>query len=165
MRKIILFLLSVICIVACLCVSCGEIQDSVVDQNVADTTVNDGSDDSDNSAAGNETDKDGGQASGEQDGNNEQASGEQTTPISQNDYYTVEFDTDGGTSRDSQRVKPGEKAVKPLAPTKAATSTSIYTFKGWYLGDTEYDFNMPVNGNIVIKAVYETATYAIDIDI
>lgn len=46
-------------------------------------------------------------------------------------YYTVTFDTDGGSSVPNQSVRSGAKATKPADPTKAS-----YTFAGWYKEDT-----------------------------
>lgn len=42
-------------------------------------------------------------------------------------YYTVKFDTDGGSAIDNQSVKSGSQATKPADPTK-----TDYTFDGWY---------------------------------
>ena len=46
-------------------------------------------------------------------------------------YYTVTFDTDGGTAIPSESVRSGKKATKPADPTKSG-----YTFGGWYKEDT-----------------------------
>lgn len=54
-------------------------------------------------------------------------------------YYTVKFDTDGGSAVDSQRVKSGDKADLPSEPTKDG-----YTFDGWYADaarGTAWNFN------------------------
>ena len=54
-------------------------------------------------------------------------------------YYTVTFDTDGGTAIPAQSVRSGGKATKPADPTKSG-----YTFGGWYKEDTfttAYNFN------------------------
>lgn len=54
-------------------------------------------------------------------------------------YYTVTFDTDGGTAIPSQSVRSGNKAEKPEDPTKSG-----YTFGGWYKENTfttAFDFN------------------------
>lgn len=53
--------------------------------------------------------------------------------------YTVTFDSDGGTSIDSQTVEEGGKVTKPTDPTKADN-----TFSGWFsdIGlTTEWDFD------------------------
>lgn len=46
-------------------------------------------------------------------------------------YYTVTFDTDGGSAVPSQNVRSGGKATKPADPTKTS-----YTFGGWYKENT-----------------------------
>ena len=54
-------------------------------------------------------------------------------------YYTVTFDTDGGTAIPSQSVRSGQKATKPADPTK-----STMTFGGWYKENTfttAFDFS------------------------
>ena len=50
-------------------------------------------------------------------------------------YYTVTFDSDGGSEVDSQSVENGKKATEPTAPTKDG-----YTFAGWYLDDEKWSF-------------------------
>ena len=64
-------------------------------------------------------------------------------------YYTVTFDSAGGSAVSAQIVLPGGKAVKPSAPTKSGES-----FKEWTLDGETYDFDAPVNGNITLVAVY-----------
>lgn len=57
-------------------------------------------------------------------------------------YYTVTFDTDGGTAIPDQSVRSGNKATKPADPTK-----STMTFGGWYKEDTfttAFNFNTDV---------------------
>ena len=61
--------------------------------------------------------------------------------------YTVTFNSNGGTAVDSQTVKYGELAVKPADPTRDG-----YTFNGWTLNGTPYDFSSPVTGNITLVA-------------
>lgn len=73
-------------------------------------------------------------------------SGEASVPTT----YTVTFDSDGGSAVTAQTVESGKTATKPADPTKAG-----YTFKGWYLGETAYDFATPVTGNITLKAKWE----------
>ena len=68
--------------------------------------------------------------------------------------YTVTFDVDGGKTEDS--VKHGEKAEKPADPTK-----ENYTFKGWFVGDEEYDFNSAVTGDITLTAKFEPKSFSI----
>ena len=78
-------------------------------------------------------------------------------------YYTVSFDSDGGTEVASQSVESGKTATKPSNPTKDG-----YTFTAWYKGETKYDFSTPVTSNITLTAqwskntVYYTITYKSD---
>ena len=67
--------------------------------------------------------------------------------------FTVTFDSDGGSAVAAVTVKSGDKVTKPADPAKDG-----YTFKGWLLGDAEYNFDTPVTGNITLKAKWEEAT-------
>jgi len=73
-------------------------------------------------------------------------SGEASVPTT----YTVTFDSDGGSAVTAQTVESGKPATKPADPAKEG-----YTFKGWHLGETAYDFATPVTGNITLKAKWE----------
>ena len=64
--------------------------------------------------------------------------------------YTVTFNSDGGSSVSKQTVEEGKKATEPKAPTKKG-----YTFKGWYLGSTKYNFSNKVTKNITLTAKWE----------
>lgn len=66
---------------------------------------------------------------------------------------TVTFDAQGGTSVPSQIVKVGETATKPTDPTKDG-----FTFAGWYLGETAYNFDTPVTADITLVAHWTDAT-------
>ena len=65
-------------------------------------------------------------------------------------YYTINYDSNGGTSIDSVVVKDGEKAPMPNGPIR-----DNYIFTGWYLNDEEYDFDTPVNEDITLVAKWE----------
>ena len=54
-------------------------------------------------------------------------------------YYTIQFDTDGGTSMDSVSVLSGEKISPPVTPTKI-TQDCEYVFIGWLYNGTQWDF-------------------------
>ena len=65
-------------------------------------------------------------------------------------YVTVTFDTQGGTSVNSQKLDSGTKVTKPTDPTK-----EDYKFAGWYTDreyKTVYDFTIPVTSNITLYA-------------
>ncbi|MBQ9382673.1 MAG: InlB B-repeat-containing protein, partial [Ruminiclostridium sp.] len=74
-------------------------------------------------------------------------------------FFTVQFDTDGGSAVASQPVKPTEKVTKPSDPTKDG-----YTFKGWFAGDTEYDFDTPVTASFTLTAKWQINTYTVTFD-
>ena len=62
--------------------------------------------------------------------------------------YTVTFDADGGTPAPAaQTVQKGSTATAPTEPTKDG-----FTFAGWTLGGSAYDFATPVTGNITLVA-------------
>ena len=65
-------------------------------------------------------------------------------------YYTVTFDSNGGSAVTAQTIEAGQKATKPADPTKSG-----YDFKGWTLNGSAYDFNTAVNGNITLVATWE----------
>ena len=65
------------------------------------------------------------------------------------DYFTVSFDSDGGSAVASQIVLPGRCAVKPATPTKAGKS-----FDEWTLNGKSYAFSTPVNSDITLKATW-----------
>ena len=62
-------------------------------------------------------------------------------------YYTVEFDSDGGSDVPSQIVLPGGKAVKPANPTKSGVS-----FVGWKLDGENFTFEESINSDITLVA-------------
>lgn len=81
------------------------------------------------------------------------------TPVDVKNVFDVTFNSDGGTAVEPQRVVDGEKAIRPADPTKDG-----YTFAGWYLGETAYDFDTPVTGNITLVAHWtDTKTYTVTI--
>ena len=63
--------------------------------------------------------------------------------------YTVAFDTDGGTSVESQRVEENGFAVKPA---QNPTWNDFTTFTGW-----DFDFTTPITEDITIKADWVTS--------
>jgi formylglycine-generating enzyme required for sulfatase activity len=68
--------------------------------------------------------------------------------------YTVTFDTDGGSTVESQTVTAGQKAARPATePTKSGDKTS-YVFLGWYKSDLSapFDFDTAINAATTIKA-------------
>lgn len=75
--------------------------------------------------------------------------GSQTQP-EQKEYFTVEFDSQGGSLVSSQSIESGKSAQKPMNPTKSG-----YTFKYWSLGGAQFDFSSQITSNITLVAVWE----------
>ena len=70
-------------------------------------------------------------------------------------FFTVIFDSAGGTKVDSATVKSGEKIPDPPEPKRSNTKQQ-YVFKGWYIGDSKWDFkNGIVTGDITLTAKWE----------
>ena len=65
-------------------------------------------------------------------------------------FYTVTFDTDGGTDISAQEIEKGKCALKPADPIK-----ENYVFKGWIYNNNQYDFSKPVSSNITLKASWK----------
>ena len=66
--------------------------------------------------------------------------------------YTVEFNTNGGSSRDSVKVVKGGKVTKPTDPEKTGNK-----FVGWYTTEslsTLFDFNTTITEDTIIYAKY-----------
>ena len=71
--------------------------------------------------------------------------------------YTVEFLSNGGSSVAVQYVRHGGKATMPATPTHGNPEAVLL---GWYTENNQkYDFNTPVEANMVLKAEWETPTY------
>lgn len=64
--------------------------------------------------------------------------------------YIIQFETDGGTTIANQVLEKGAKVEKPKDPTKTG-----YVFKGWYVGEKEFDFASTITENKTITAKWE----------
>ena len=62
-------------------------------------------------------------------------------------YFTVQFDSNGGTKVENQRVMEGTRALKPKNPTK-----ENFVFDAWYLLEEPYDFTASVTKDITLTA-------------
>lgn len=71
--------------------------------------------------------------------------------------YTVTFDSDGGSDVASQTIEEGNRATKPADPTKEG-----YDFVGWYNGNTEFEFDEVITGDITLTAKWNIITYNIE---
>ena len=86
-------------------------------------------------------------------------------------FYTVTFNSMGGTEVSSQSIESGNKATKPAAPTKAETATEVFVFAGWYtstdrgttLSDTAFDFDTAITDNISLYAKWNVYTKYIEL--
>lgn len=66
------------------------------------------------------------------------------------EYFTVVFDSNGGSAVPAQSIISGGKVTEPTDPTKAT-----YTFDGWYSDDlltTAYDFDTAVTDHMILYA-------------
>lgn len=79
--------------------------------------------------------------------------------------YTVRFETNGGSSIKSQKIKAGKNAIEPDIPTKTG-----YKFIGWFINKNEkdwknsYKFDTPVNADITLNAIWVDLTTDTDKD-
>ena len=65
-------------------------------------------------------------------------------------YYTITFDTNGGSPIDSIVVADNTTIEKPSDPTKEG-----YTFEYWELDGEEYDFTTPVTEEMTLTAIWK----------
>lgn len=66
-------------------------------------------------------------------------------------FVTVTFNTNGGDLESfEQTIRKGDLIIDPTEPTKSG-----YKFIGWYLDDLKYNFNTPLESDIVLKAKWE----------
>ena len=74
---------------------------------------------------------------------------------SNDELFTVKFESDGGSAVNAVTVKSGEKIPEPKSPVKA-TLEKQYAFKGWYYQGKKWDFeNDVVTENITLTAKWE----------
>lgn len=64
--------------------------------------------------------------------------------------YNVIFDSTGGTTITSKKIKSNNLVKEPLPPTREG-----YLFLGWYLNDELYDFNLKVTDDLKLEAKWE----------
>lgn len=75
---------------------------------------------------------------------------ENNNKIDEEIYYTVNFDSDGGSNIDSVVVLKGECVKKPNNPVKEG-----YTFIEWQLDEKTYDFTTKLDKEITLKAKWQ----------
>lgn len=78
------------------------------------------------------------------------------TPAPTVKKYTVTFNSNGGSAVTSQTITEGGKVTRPSNPTRSG-----YTFAGWMLNGSAYDFNSAVKSNITLVAKWTQKTYTI----
>ena len=81
------------------------------------------------------------------------------TPV----VYTITFNSNDGTSVESQNINAGEKLAEPTpAPTKVG-----FTFDGWYEDSTfskKFDFNTPITDSMTLYANWIENKYTLTFD-
>lgn len=68
--------------------------------------------------------------------------------------YTVRFNSNGGTAVADQTVAKNGQAQKPIDPTKRDATTE-YKFLGWYVGNTLWNFNIPITSDVTLTAKWQ----------
>ena len=71
-------------------------------------------------------------------------------------YYTVTFDSNGGSAVTGKSVVSGRSIAEPADPTRDG-----YTFTGWYTNaacTAAYDFSSKITGNLTLYAGWEKQT-------
>ena len=71
-------------------------------------------------------------------------------------YHTVTFNSNGGSPIESQRVKHGEKAIKPSDPIKEG-----HSFSNWTYNNSEWLFNDCINEDMNLTANWDVNCYSI----
>ncbi len=64
--------------------------------------------------------------------------------------FTVTFDSNGGSSVQSQTITQNQTATEPTVPTKENC-----TFVGWFVGETEFNFGTLITENIALTAKWQ----------
>ncbi|MBO5009116.1 MAG: InlB B-repeat-containing protein [Clostridia bacterium] len=79
----------------------------------------------------------------------------------QPEFYTVTFDSNGGTSVKSANVKPGKTCDIPYSPLRSGA-----TFAGWYYKGNPWNFNTDkVTSDITLVAKWDYLSYNIEYDL
>ena len=76
-------------------------------------------------------------------------------------YYTVTFDTDGGSDVAAITVLKGEKIPVPEEPSKASKDCE-YVFLGWYYNGEAWNFENGVVENMTLVARWKAKEYYTD---
>lgn len=65
-------------------------------------------------------------------------------------YYTIIFNSHGGSEVETQYVLPGEFVTRPDDPTRSG-----YLFLGWEIDGYAYGFNSPTFKDMILVAAWE----------
>lgn len=118
-------------------------EDSATDgstDNSSDGSTDDSTDNSSDSSTDDSTDDSSTDSSSSDNTSSEDSS---TDSEEKQIYYTVQFDTDGGSTVASVTVLSGETLTQPAAPTKI-TQKCEYVFIGWFYNGEQWDFEKSV---------------------
>ncbi len=80
-------------------------------------------------------------------------------------YYTVTFNANGGSAVEPISVSQGKKVTAPANPVKEADGEYEYEFLGWYVGETAWDFDTPVTGDMELTAKWEKREKAARVEV
>ena len=70
-------------------------------------------------------------------------------------YYSYNVTFDDGKTQNTVIVGGGQTVAQPDTPTKEETTEYKYVFKGWYNGETKWDFSTSITENVVLTAKYD----------
>jgi uncharacterized repeat protein (TIGR02543 family) len=73
--------------------------------------------------------------------------------------FNVTFDYNDGSESVVTPVQEGQVATAPASPERIG-----YTFAGWYVGDTAYDFETPVTADLTLTAKWEVKYVTVTFD-
>ena len=80
----------------------------------------------------------------------------ETPKVPETVYYTVNFESSGENTIESQTVESGKTATEPSKPTKTG-----YTFSAWYEGENAFDFSTPIMKDTTLTAKWTANTYTV----
>jgi len=78
--------------------------------------------------------------------------------------YTVSFNTDNGDPATIKPITVKAGTAVGAADWPAAPTKTIYLFKGWFEGSTEYTYSTKINKNVTLKASYYWPAPLLDIE-
>ena len=79
--------------------------------------------------------------------------------VSNSNFHVVYFESVGGSYISPQETYVGYRIMAPSNPTMTG-----YTFNGWYLSESLYDFNTPVSGDVTLVAHWTINKYVVAFD-